>query len=135
MSVIRALSTHESWVKSVITPQVKVKADTPLEKDADTPESSLSIAIQANARTEDADRPIESKDPLLQLLRSLQEMLRQAEAQLQSAMKASYPSPEARDNAVRGLEAQVIILTQGVQKVASEIAKRAMSGAVVNTRA
>jgi len=76
---------------------------------------------------------------LLKRMQELQQQLREQQQQLAAAQAASYPTPEAKETAVMGIQGQIAETSGALLEVSAallkEMTKGAGSGSVVNTTA
>jgi hypothetical protein len=76
---------------------------------------------------------------LLKRMQELQQQLREEQQQLAAAQVASYPTPEAKDTVVMGIQGQIAETNGAMLEVSAallkEMSKGSGSGSVVNTTA
>ncbi|UST97284.1 hypothetical protein [Pseudomonas siliginis] len=95
--------------------------------------------VQENSETEaDSNLSITVKT-LLKRMKELQKQLQEQQQQLAAAQAASYPTPEAKPQAVMSIQGQIAQTSAALAEVAGalvkEMSKSATSGGLVNTTA
>ncbi|MGE8452159.1 MAG: hypothetical protein ACN6OP_16345 [Pseudomonadales bacterium] len=113
-----ALGTDESGVLRVGSSKQAEKSE-----DADSGGDNQSIVVKM----------------LLKRMQELGELLKQQQEQMAAAQAADYPTPEAKQTVVMGIQGQIAQTTGALAEVsdslARELAKGSSSGSLVNTTA
>ncbi|MBV4487178.1 hypothetical protein HU727_016425 [Pseudomonas sp. SWRI153] len=95
--------------------------------------------VQEDSKTESGGNQNVTIKTLLKRMQELQKQLQEQQQQLAAAQAASYPTPEAKAQAVMSIQGQIAQTSAAMAEVAGalvkEMTKSATSGGLVNTTA
>lgn len=122
----------------------KAAADSAAQASGTQEDGKLRVAVGTEARKADTQASEGGNNSiavqiLLKRMKELQQQLKEQQQQLAAAQVASYPTPEAKETIIMGIQGQIAdtngALQQVVANLVKELNKDSASGGIVSTTA